>query len=155
MALGEILYQPGSQMRHAYFPTTAIVSLLNVTSDGSSAEIAIIGNEGIVGVALCMGSVTTLSYAIVQSAGYGVRLSGKHLTDEFARGGQVQHLLLHYTQALLTQNSANRAVQSASFLGAATMSLVASEPRSAALERTDHDARADCQHARSAPPGCH
>ena len=103
MALGEILYEPGSEIRQAYFPTTAIVSLLNVTSDGSSAEIAIIGNEGLVGVALCMGSVTTLSYAIVQSTGYGVRLSGKHLTEEFARGGQVQHLLLHYTQALLTQ----------------------------------------------------
>jgi CRP-like cAMP-binding protein len=103
MALGEILYEPGSEMRHAYFPTTAIVSLLNVTSDGSSAEIAIIGNEGIVGVGFCMGSVTTLSYAIVQSAGYGLRLSGKHLTDEFARGGPVQRLLLHYTQALLTQ----------------------------------------------------
>jgi CRP-like cAMP-binding protein len=103
MALGEILYEPGSPMRHAYFPTTAIVSLLNVTSDGSSAEIAIIGNEGLVGVALCMGSVTTVNYAIVQSAGYGARLSGKHLTDEFVRGGPVQHLLLHYTQALFTE----------------------------------------------------
>ena len=103
MALGEMLYEPGSEMRQAYFPTTAIVSLLNVTLDGSSAEIAIIGNEGIVGVALCMGAVTTPSYAVVQSAGHGLRLSAECLNDEFARGGAVQRLLLHYTQALLAQ----------------------------------------------------
>jgi len=103
MALGEILHQPVSRMRHAYFPTTSIVSLLSVSSKGSSAEIAIIGNEGMVGVELFMGSVTTLTYAVVQGAGYGFRLSRENLTDEFARGGPVQDLLLHYAQALFTQ----------------------------------------------------
>jgi CRP-like cAMP-binding protein len=105
MALGEILYEPESEMRHAYFPATAIVALLNVTSDGSSTEIAVIGNEGIVGAALFMGCVTTLTHAVVQGAGCGFRLSREHLTDEFARGGPLQHLLLHYAHALFTQTA--------------------------------------------------
>ena len=103
MALGEILYQPGAQMHDAYFPTTSIVSLLNVMSDGSSTEIAIIGTEGVVGVALFMGSMTSFSYAVVQGGGYGFSIPANHLIDEFARGGPVQDLLLHYAQALFTQ----------------------------------------------------
>jgi CRP-like cAMP-binding protein len=98
LALGEVLYESGKQLHHVYFPTTAIVSLLYVTMDGSSAEIAIIGNEGIVGVALFMGGETTPNRAVVQSAGLSYRLSGKHV-----RGGPAHDLLLRYTMALLTQ----------------------------------------------------
>lgn len=103
MPLGEALYESGMQMRHVHFPTTAIVSLLNVMEDGASAEIAVVGNEGIVGVSLFMGGESTLSRAIVQSAGHAYRMRGQLLKDEFFRAGPMQHLLLRYTQALLTQ----------------------------------------------------
>jgi len=103
MALGDVVYESGSQLDYVYFPTTAIVSLLYVMEDGSSAEIAVVGNEGIVGVALFMGGETTPSRAIVQSAGLAFRLSGQLLKREFTRAGAMQHLLLRYTQALLTQ----------------------------------------------------
>ena len=103
MPLGHVLYESGIQMRHVYFPTTSIVSLLYVMEDGASAEIAIVGNEGIVGVSLFMGGNTTPSRAVVQSAGHAFRLRGQLLKDEFCRAGEMQHLLLRYTQALLTQ----------------------------------------------------
>jgi CRP-like cAMP-binding protein len=103
MALGEVLYESGSRQNHVYFPTTAIVSLLYVMEDGASAEIAVVGNEGMVGVSLFMGGETTPSRAVVQSAGHAFRLSGQRLKREFTRAGPVQHLLLRYTQALLTQ----------------------------------------------------
>jgi CRP-like cAMP-binding protein len=103
MPLGHSLYESGAQMRHVYFPTTAIISLLYVMEDGSSAEIAVVGNEGIVGVSLFMGGETTPSRAVVQSAGHAFRLKGQLLKDEFHRAGPLQHLLLRYTQALLTQ----------------------------------------------------
>ena len=103
MPLGQALYESGEQLRHVYFPTTSIVSLLYVTGDGSSAEIAVVGNEGILGIALFMGGETTPSRAVVQSAGYGYRLEAPLLKQEFNRGGPVQHLLLRYTQALITQ----------------------------------------------------
>lgn len=103
MPLGQALYESGSQLSHVYFPTTAIVSLLYVTDDGSSAEIAVVGNEGIVGVSLFMGGETTPSRAVVQSAGHAYRLKGQFLKDEFYRAGPMQRLLLRYTQALLTQ----------------------------------------------------
>ncbi|OYY95809.1 MAG: Crp/Fnr family transcriptional regulator [Hydrogenophilales bacterium 28-61-23] len=103
MPLGYVLYESGVQMRHVYFPTTSIVSLLYVMEDGASAEIAIVGNEGIVGVSLFMGGETTPSRAIVQSAGHAYRLKGQQLKDEFYRAGPMQRLLLRYTQALLTQ----------------------------------------------------
>ncbi|HTH94900.1 MAG TPA: Crp/Fnr family transcriptional regulator [Rhodocyclaceae bacterium] len=103
MPLGEILYESGIQMRHVHFPTTAIVSLLYVMEDGASAEIAVVGNEGVVGVSLFMGGETTPSRAIVQSAGHAYRLRGQLLKDEFYRAGPLQHLLLRYTQSLLTQ----------------------------------------------------
>ena len=98
-----MVYESGDQLGYVYFPTTAIVSLLYVMEDGASAEIAIVGNEGIVGIALFMGGETTPSRAIVQSAGHGYRLSAKVLKQEFTRGGPIQHLLLRYTQALITQ----------------------------------------------------
>ncbi|MBB1631554.1 Crp/Fnr family transcriptional regulator [Cupriavidus sp. UME77] len=103
LPLGHVVYESGDQLGYVYFPTTAIVSLLYVMEDGASAEIAIVGNEGIVGIALFMGGETTPSRAIVQSAGHGYRLSAKVLKQEFTRGGPIQHLLLRYTQALITQ----------------------------------------------------
>ena len=103
MPLGHVLYEPGSAMRHVYFPTNSIVSLLYVMEDGSSAEIAIVGNEGIVGISLFMGGETTSSRAVVQSAGQAYRVPGKYLKDEFFRAGPFQRLLLRYTQALITQ----------------------------------------------------
>ncbi|MHA7684115.1 Crp/Fnr family transcriptional regulator [Cupriavidus sp. PET2-C1] len=103
LPLGHVVYESGDQLGYVYFPTTSIVSLLYVMEDGASAEIAIVGNEGIVGIALFMGGETTPSRAIVQSGGHGYRLSAKVLKQEFTRGGPIQHLLLRYTQALITQ----------------------------------------------------
>lgn len=102
MPLGEVLHESGSQMLHVYFPTTAIVSRLYVTESGASSQIAVIGNEGIIGVSLFMGGESTPSRAIVQSAGHGYRLQRHLLTREFDRGGELQHRLLRYTQALMT-----------------------------------------------------
>ncbi len=103
MRLGEVLYEPSIEMRYVYFPTTSIVSLLYVMEDGASAEIAVVGNEGIVGVSLFMGGESTTSRAVVQSAGHAYRLGGQYLKEAFFRAGAMQHLLLRYTQALLTQ----------------------------------------------------
>ena len=103
LPLGHSLYEPGIAMRHVYFPTTAIVSLLYAMESGASAEVAVVGNEGIVGVSLFMGGETTPSRGVVQSAGHAYRLLGQLIKDEFHRGGAMQHLLLRYTQTLLTQ----------------------------------------------------
>jgi CRP-like cAMP-binding protein len=103
MTLGEALYESGGLLQHVYFPTTSIVSLLYVMEDGASAEIAVVGNEGILGISLFMGGETTPSRAVVQSAGYGYRLKAQLLKQEFNRAGPVMHLLLRYTQALITQ----------------------------------------------------
>jgi CRP-like cAMP-binding protein len=103
MPLGEVLYEPGGQLQHAYFPTTAIVSLHYVMESGASAETAGVGNEGVVGISLFMGGDTTPSSAVVQTAGHAYRLDRRILKQEFDRGGPVQHLLLRYTQALITQ----------------------------------------------------
>jgi CRP-like cAMP-binding protein len=105
MPLGQVLYESGATLAHIYFPTTAIVSLLYVMENGGSAEIAVVGNEGLVGVSLFMGGESTSSRAVVQSAGQGVRLQAKLMIDEFNRAGPVLHLLLRYTQALITQMS--------------------------------------------------
>ena len=103
LPLGEVLYESGKTLSHVYFPTTAIVSLLYVMENGASAEIAVVGNEGIVGVSLFMGGGSTPSRAVVQSAGKGFRLTETSMKDEFDRAGPVMHLLLRYTQALITQ----------------------------------------------------
>jgi CRP-like cAMP-binding protein len=103
MPLGRVLYESGDVMRHVYFPTDCIVSLLYVMEDGASAEISVVGNEGLIGIALFMGGETTPSRAIVQSAGHAYRLIGRELKEEFHRSGQMQLLLLRYTQALITQ----------------------------------------------------
>jgi CRP-like cAMP-binding protein len=103
LPLGTVIYESGEVMSHVYFPTTAIVSLLYVMEEGASAEIAVVGFEGLVGISLFMGGETTSSRAVVQSAGAGFRLKAHLLMGEFNRGGPVLHLLLRYTQALLTQ----------------------------------------------------
>src|SRR4029077_11055072 len=103
MPLGLSLYESGGAQGYVYFPTTSIVSLLYVLADGASAEIAVTGNEGLVGIALFMGGETTPSRAVVQSAGHGYRLRASVLKKEFESGGALQHLLLRYTQALITQ----------------------------------------------------
>jgi CRP-like cAMP-binding protein len=103
MPLGQVLYEPGGQLQHAYFPTSAIASLHYVTESGASAEIASVGAEGLIGVSLFMGGDTTPSSAVVQTAGQGHRLERRVLKEEFNRGGAIQRLFLRYTQALLTQ----------------------------------------------------
>jgi CRP-like cAMP-binding protein len=103
MPLGKILHEPGDDLRHIYFPTDCIVSLLYVLEDGSSAEICVVGNDGMIGVSLFMGGETTTSRAIVQSAGSAYRLKGRRLKQEFERQGETMHILLRYTQALITQ----------------------------------------------------
>jgi CRP-like cAMP-binding protein len=103
MRLGEVLYEAGSILSHVYFPTNAIVSLLYVMQNGESAEIAVVGNDGVVGISLFMGGDSTSSRALIQSAGGAYRLSARLMKEEFDRGGPVLHLLLRYTQALITQ----------------------------------------------------
>src|SRR3984957_20093565 len=103
MPLGSVLYEPGVALSHVYFPTTAIVSLLYVMENGASAEIAVVGNEGVVGISLFMGGESTPSRAVVQSAGNGLRLKAPVMKEEFNRAGAVLHLMLRYTQALITQ----------------------------------------------------
>jgi len=102
MSLGQVIYESGTTLSHVYFPTTSIVSLLYVMENGASAEIAVVGNEGIVGISLFMGGESTPSRAVVQSAGHGYRLRAEVIKDEFNRA-PVLHLLLRYTQALITQ----------------------------------------------------
>jgi CRP-like cAMP-binding protein len=103
MRLGDMIYEPGGQLQHAYFPTTAIVSLHFVTESGATAEIAGVGCEGVVGISLFMGGDTTPSSAVVQIAGHACRLKATALQDEFHQGGELQRRLLRYTQALISQ----------------------------------------------------
>ena len=103
MPLGDVLYESGDELRYPYFPTTCIVSLLYVMENGASAEIAVVGNEGVIGVALFMGGGTMPNRAVVQSAGYAYRLRKQVFMQEFNRYGALHHLLLRYTQALITQ----------------------------------------------------
>ena len=103
MPLGAVVYESGRHISYVYFPTDSIVSLLYVLESGASAEIAVVGNEGVVGVSLFMGGETTPSRAVVQSAGSAFRMSGAVMKQEFTRGRSMQHLMLRYTQALITQ----------------------------------------------------
>ncbi len=103
LKLGQVLFESGANVTHVYFPTTAIVSLLYVLQDGASAEIAVVGREGIVGISLFMGGGSTPSRAVVQSAGLGIRLRAAAFQTEFSRVGAILHLMLRYTQALITQ----------------------------------------------------
>ena len=103
LPLGHALYESGDRLSHVYFPIDAIVSLLYVLEDGGSAEIAVVGNEGVVGIAIFMGGESTTSRAVVQSAGKGLRMRAQVIKDEFGRSGPVLHLMLRYIQALITQ----------------------------------------------------
>jgi CRP-like cAMP-binding protein len=103
LPLGSVLYEAGDAQRYIYFPIDVIVSLLYVLKDGSSAEIAVVGNDGAIGIALFMGGATTTNRAIVQSAGYAYRMTRRRLKQEFERHGEMLHILLRYTQALITQ----------------------------------------------------
>ena len=103
LPLGTVLNEAGDVLRHVYFPVDCIVSLLHMLADGSSAEIAVVGNDGLIGIALFMGGETTPDRAVVQSAGHAYRLLGQRLKDEFHRNGTLQGLFLRYTQALITQ----------------------------------------------------
>lgn len=103
LKLGQVLYESGTTMHHVYFPTNSIVSLLYVMEDGASAEIAVVGHEGVVGISIFMGGGSTPSRAVVQSAGWGFRLRASVIQEEFVRSLPVLHLLLRYTQALITQ----------------------------------------------------
>ncbi len=105
MRLGEVVYESGRPLGHVYFPTSCIVSLLYVLENGSSAEIAVVGNDGVVGVSIFMGGESTPSRAVVQSKGQAYRLPARMVMKEFTRGGAMQHLMLRYTQSLLTQMS--------------------------------------------------
>jgi len=103
MPLGEVVYESGRHIDYVYFPTTCIVSLLYVLENGASAEIAVVGHEGVVGISIFMGGETTPSRAVVQSAGKAYRLPGPAMKEEFTRGRAMQHLMLRYTQSLITQ----------------------------------------------------
>ena len=103
LTLGKVLYESGDALRHVYFPTDSIVSLLYVMESGASAEISVVGNEGLIGIALFMGGESTPSRAVVQSAGRAFRLQGQRLKDEFHRHGEMMLLMLRYTQSLITQ----------------------------------------------------
>ncbi|MGZ5111239.1 MAG: Crp/Fnr family transcriptional regulator [Usitatibacter sp.] len=103
MPLGKVVYESGRALDHVYFPTTSIVSLLYVLENGASAEIAVVGNDGVVGISIFMGGETTPSRAVVQSAGWAYRLPGAVMKEEFTCGGAMQHLMLRYTQSLITQ----------------------------------------------------
>jgi CRP-like cAMP-binding protein len=105
MTLGQVIYESGSEQRYVYFPTSAIVSLLYVTENGSSAEIAVVGFEGVVGIALLLGGESSPSRGVVQSAGHGFRLKARDIKEEFNRSLPVMHLMLRYAQALITQIS--------------------------------------------------
>jgi hypothetical protein len=142
MPLGQVLYESGSTLSHVYFPTTAIVSLLYVLEDGASAEIAVVGHEGLVGISLFMGGGSTPSRAVVQSAGHGYRLHSQHMKDEFNRAGPVMHLLLRYTQALITQMAQTAVCNRHHSLD---------QPGPAGRQRAGDDAGADRQYVGRAP----
>lgn len=103
MRLGDVVYEPGRQLQHAYFPTTSIVSLHHITASGATVETTGVGNEGVVGISLFMGGATTSSSAAVQTAGYAFRIEHRAFKQQFERGGRLQQVLLRYTQAMMTQ----------------------------------------------------
>jgi CRP-like cAMP-binding protein len=105
LPLGQIIYEPGEKLEYVFFPTTAIISLLYIMENGASAEIGVVGNDGLVGIAIFMGGDTTSNRAVVQSAGEALKIKPKSMKDEFTRGGRFHNLCLRYTQALITQIS--------------------------------------------------
>ena len=150
MPLGMVLYESGEALRHIYFPTDSIVSLLYVMEDGASAEIAVVGNDGAVGVSLFMGGETTPSRAIVQSAGFAYRLSGQRLKEEFERHGQLLHVLLRYTQSLITQMAQTAVCNRHHSVDQQLCRWLLLSLDRLPSNRFEHDPRADRQHARRA-----
>ena len=146
-----VLCEPGGRLRHVYFPITSIASLLYAMEDGASAEIAVVGNEGMLGISLFMGGETTPSHAVVQSAGYGVRLKARLLKQEFARFRPMMHLLLRYTQALITQMAQTAVCNRHHSVDQQLCRWLLLKPRSVVVERTVDDAGADRQHAGRLP----
>ena len=142
---------PGSSCRTSISPPRRILSLLYVMEDGASAEIAIVGNEGILGISLFMGGETTPSRAVVQSAGHAFRLKAELLKNEFGRFGPTMHLLLRYTQALITQMSQTAVCNRHHSVDQQLCRWLLVEPRPSAIERTLHDPGTDRQHAGRAP----
>ena len=151
MELGDVLYESGVQLRYVYFPTTSILSLLYVMEDGASAEIAIVGNEGILGISLFMGGETTPSRAVVQSAGHAFRLKADLLKNEFGRFGPTMHLLLRYTQALITQMAQTAVCNRHHSVDQQLCRWLLLSLDRLAIERTVDDAGIDRQHAGRAP----
>ena len=151
MGLGDVLYESGSELRYVYFPTTSIVSLLYVMEDGASAEIAIVGNEGILGISLFMGGNTTPSRAVVQSAGHGFRLKAQLLKERVRplRPDDASAVALH--AGTDHADGADGRVQSAPLGRPATVPMAVAEPGSLVIERTLDDAGIDRQHAGCAP----
>ena len=150
LVAGGVLCDAGESMRYIYFPTDAIVSLLYTIKDGSALEIAMVGNEGIVGLALFMGGETTLNRAMVQSPGSAYRLKGQLLKTEFDQAGVLQQQMLRYTQALLTQ-MAQRLVCAPAFTGSAALQLAAAVFRALAEQSLADDSGADRPPAWCAP----
>ena len=155
LPLGQVLYESGNTLSHVYFPTTAIVSLLYVMENGASAEIAVVGNEGVVGISLFMGGESTPSRAVVQSAGLGYRLRAQLIKDEFNRAGPVLHLLLRYTQALITQMAQTAVCNRHHSLDQQLCRWLLLSLDRLQGRRTGDDARADRQHARRAARRCY
>ena len=151
MPLGKVLYESGDVLRHVYFPTDSIVSLLYVLADGASAEISVVGNEGLIGIALFMGGETTPSRAIVQSAGHAYRLIGQRLKDEFHRNGPMQLLLLRYTQALITQMAQTAVCNRHHSVDQQLCRWLLLSLDRLSVQPIDHDPGADRQHAGRAP----
>ncbi len=146
-----VLYESGEALRHIYFPIDSIVSLLYVMKDGASAEIAIVGNEGAIGVSLFMGGETTPSRAIVQSAGFAYRLTGRRLKQEFERHGRLLHVLLRYTQSLITQMAQTAVCNRHHSVDQQLCRWLLLSLDRLPSNRLEHDTRADRQHARRAP----
>jgi hypothetical protein len=155
LKLGQVLYESQGRLAYVYFPITAIVSLLCVLENGGSAEIAVVGNEGMVGFALIMGGGTTPSRAVVQSAGSGVRMKAHFMKHEFNLVPPVMHLMLRFTQALITQMGTDGGLQSAPFVGSTTMQVAVAESGSPPGQEARHDAGTDCEHARRPAERCH
>jgi hypothetical protein len=153
LRLGQVLHESGVTLSHVYFPTTAIVSLLYVMANGAAAEIALVGDDGIVGVSLFMGGESTTSRAVVQSAGRSFRLKAQQLMDEFNRNGPLLHLLLRYTQALITQMAQTAVCNRHHSLDQQAMPVAAGESGSTRGVRTRDDAGTDRQYAGRAARG--
>ncbi len=155
MPLGDVVYESGRHLDHVYFPTDCIVSLLYVLESGSSAEIAVVGNEGVVGVSIFMGGETTPSRAVVQSAGSAYRLPGQVIKDEFIRGGAMQHLMLRYTQALITQMAQTAVCNRHHSVDQQLCRWLLLSIDRLAVARDHDDTGADRQHARGSARGRH